>query len=265
MASVSEKELTNALNSAGGFAWWYLDLTSRDDDGSLEGLVLIWSLGLPFLSGSRTGPIASSRPSLSLAIYRAGVAQLYLLQQHDSWSHLEGVHGSLRMGASLFEVSCDGESFDARILLDEPVPGSSERLQGAVRVGGPAVSLRESPGSLHVWSPRVLEGSGQARLRFGSKSWEISGSAYFDGNVSAVPLHEQSIESWRWGRFHCAGRTWVFYDVRGEQEGAERRLVLTASATEPATARADVAVSFAAERRGRYGMVAPRRIELAGQ
>ena len=35
------------LDVAGGFAWWYLDLVDERGDG----LVLIWSFGLPFLPG----------------------------------------------------------------------------------------------------------------------------------------------------------------------------------------------------------------------
>jgi len=38
------------LEAPGGFAWWYLDALDARGDG----LVVIWSFGLPFLPGYRS-------------------------------------------------------------------------------------------------------------------------------------------------------------------------------------------------------------------
>ena len=61
-----------ALTAPGGFVWWYLDLT----DGAGNGVVLIWSFGLPFLPGyadaarKGQGQSPASRPSLNVAVYK---------------------------------------------------------------------------------------------------------------------------------------------------------------------------------------------------
>jgi carotenoid 1,2-hydratase len=73
------------LRSPGGFAWWYVDLVTPSGDG----LVLIWSYGLPFLPGyassSRSGrpSLPFARPSVNLALYRGGREAFYLLQEHE--------------------------------------------------------------------------------------------------------------------------------------------------------------------------------------
>lgn len=263
MASISEEQLRKALETPGGFAWWYLDLTSRSASGDIEGLVLIWSFGLPFLAGSRLAPRPMSRPSINLAVYRGGRADLYLLQQYESVDGVRGVDGSWNVGGSRFEVIEKDGAFAVQVELDEPVPGSRERLRGSVSARGARFPLTRSGGAPHVWSPRILDGTGSAELSLGSRRWSLTGSAYLDGNTSQLPLHAQRISSWRWGRFTVAGRTWVFYDVAAEPGGVGTALVLTAESGTSGEIRKDTSLVFAREKRGTYGMTAPREIRLA--
>ena len=74
------------LQSSGGFLWWYLDLT--DDDGN--GMVLIWSFGLPFLPGLASEARAgrpkqpAESPSVNVVLYRNGRADFCLLYTSPS-------------------------------------------------------------------------------------------------------------------------------------------------------------------------------------
>ena len=71
------------LDARGGFAWWYVDLV--DEAGN--GVVVIWSFGLPFLPGyasaSRAGKgeRAGDRPSLNVAVYVRGELAAYVLEE----------------------------------------------------------------------------------------------------------------------------------------------------------------------------------------
>src|SRR5687768_10564437 len=73
------------LRAPGGFLWWYADLV--DERGN--GLVCIWSFGLPFLPGyasaSRRGTpqLPEERPSFNIAVYERGKLVCYLLQEYE--------------------------------------------------------------------------------------------------------------------------------------------------------------------------------------
>ena len=72
---------SSVIHQPGGFAWWYAELL--DDKGN--GMVLIWSFGLPFLPGYKSANDSGkpetplSRPSLNVALYEAGEPSFYLL------------------------------------------------------------------------------------------------------------------------------------------------------------------------------------------
>ncbi|CAN5710977.1 hypothetical protein BH23GEM7_BH23GEM7_06870 [soil metagenome] len=72
------------LLAPGGFAWWYLDLITPGGDG----LVLIWSYGLPFLPGYADGARRGraqrpfERPSVNVVVYDRGRPSFYLLQEY---------------------------------------------------------------------------------------------------------------------------------------------------------------------------------------
>ena len=78
----------SALNSKGGFTWWYLDLIDKHGNGA----VIIWSFGLPFLpeyaSKARNGVAveAKTRPSLNISLYQNFKPSFYLLQEYEPHS-----------------------------------------------------------------------------------------------------------------------------------------------------------------------------------
>lgn len=234
IAALSPDSWRQALSAPGGFAWWYLDLV--DDQGS--GLVLIWSFGLPFLPGSRKRPLARLRPALNVATYVGGKPDFYLLQEYPEDAAELDHEGRGRLGESSFSISRQGERIAVDIKLDAPVPASTRRLRGQISIQGPALRLPKPPnvpdGPAHTWSPRAAWAEGSAELDFGGAPFKVQGSAYFDANTSAVPLDEQRIESWRWGRVSFDDETLVYYDIQGEQGKRTSHVFLQRAATSDA-------------------------------
>ncbi len=97
------------IDAPGGFAWWYVDAFDADENG----MVVIWSFGLPFLPGylhaNRRGrpQTPRSRPSLNVVTYRNGKPDFYLLQEYPAdrcgWTR-EGEREVWTFGHSRFEA-----------------------------------------------------------------------------------------------------------------------------------------------------------------
>lgn len=203
------------LNRPGGFAWWYADLATADGDG----LVLIWSLGLPFLQGARSA-LPRERPVLCVAVYRNDLPTFYSLQRYPSGAGSLDRDGSGHIGHSRFAVERGGDSCHVHAELDVSVIGTAERLIGNVTWSGPHAASREYAGDpVHLWSPLSAHAIARANLRWGDEALELSGTGYVDSNFSAVPLHRQGMKGWRWGRVSFARETFVYYRV-DEEEGS---------------------------------------------
>lgn len=256
----------DVLRAEGGFLWWYADL--RGADG--EGLVLIWSFGLPFLPGyasaERRGrpqrPV--DRPSLNVAVYAGGRERFYLLQEHDPADVFWDGHGTWRFGANRIESHVRHGRRMVRAALDCPLPGSDDRLRGVVslegaaaRAAAPAVddaSLSPSRAP-HRWTPLVGAARGTADLRAGGRVVaRFEGPAYHDRNASHRPLHGLGIAHWVWGRFSLAGEELLYYVNFGEGGAAPVALVYQLGHDGRLTARDDLAPRFGRRRVARYGM-----------
>jgi hypothetical protein len=217
----------DCLKAPGGFVWWYLDLL----DVAGDGLVLIWSFGLPFLPGyahaSRRGrgQPAGSRPSLNVAVYRGGKLDCYLLQEYDlSAVKWEPDEGHWRFGRTRISSRLKAGRRVVEVDLDCPVPAGSPRLRGTVRLAGAAPRLgfgldcgldcgatyRDSDDA-HDWTPLAAPARGSARLSCGKTRYEIDGRAYHDCNVGKRPLHEIGIGHWLWGRSAFDGAERVYF------------------------------------------------------
>jgi hypothetical protein len=214
------------LQSSGGFLWWYLDLT--DDDGN--GMVLIWSFGLPFLPGiasaARAGRPKSpaESPSVNVVLYRNGRPDFYLLQTVDPdralWDgecwEMGGLSGRL--------ISSDTQ-LTLQLELDCPVPGTTERLVGQIALTG-TQRLGSGDGAAqpeHEWTPLVVVANGSASLRCGSRQWQLSGRAYFDRNLGQRPLHTLGIKRWWWFRLAMPGHELIGYHLIPNDPGSETR------------------------------------------
>lgn len=208
------------LDAPGGFAWWYADMV----DAHGNGLVLIWSFGLPFLPGyasaARSGSAqrAGDRPSLNLATYKNGELDFYLLQEFEpsevEWSD-DGE--SWTFGDNKLSSRVQGDRRIMRVELDTDVPGLDGRLDGEIEIVGrarkpfggetPVEGLPE-----HDWTPLTVLAHGRAELAFPDGStWQCEGRAYHDRNGGNVPLHDVGIDHWIWGRAPLEDRELIYY------------------------------------------------------
>jgi len=243
----------------GGFLWWYADLTS----GAGDGLVLIWSLGLPFLPGRDPNQPAAECPALSLALYRQGKPEFYLLQDYRSAAAPVTVGsdpwGDGRLGRTTFVTERSGTTARLLVDLDEAVPGTAERLTGSLTLEGPDCAPPESEVvGAHFWAPRIVHGVGRAVLRLGHERIEMAGGAYFDSNFAGVPLQRQGIAGWLWGRVTFAGRTFVYY--RTEAVSGETSTVLLTQTAERRLRVDAVDLRLSEYSRSPFGACSPRRI-----
>lgn len=208
------------LEAPGGFAWWYADMV--DDQG--DGLVLIWSYGLPFLPGyasaARRGeaPAAGERPSLNLATYRRGELDFYLLQEYSptqvNWS-AEGDAWTFGDNRLISRIE-DGRRV-MRADLSTDIPGSDGKLSGSIEIEG--APRKPFGGETHIdglpehdWTPLTVLADGRAVLEFpDGSSWTCSGRAYHDRNGGNVPLHDVGIDHWIWGRAPFEDRELIYY------------------------------------------------------
>lgn len=192
------------LGQSGAFVWWYLDLVDHSGDG----LVLIWSFGLPFLPAPG---LPRERPGLALSAYKDGQVEYQLVTELPDGEILpEG----WRLGDCWITQSTGpgGSAFSAELQLPTP----HGRLTGRILGHNPALAI---PGSttkaVHGWGPLGGLGAGEARLRVGDWSAELKGALYRDRNYSLQPLDGLGIDSWVWGRAAHKGQLVIWYLVEG--------------------------------------------------
>lgn len=246
------------LQARGGFAWWYLDHV--DEDGN--GLVMIWSFGLPFLPGylgaARAGQAeaAGARPSLNLVLYEAGRPAFYLLQEYAP-ERCEWTPDAWRFADTRIALARLGDHASLSAAIDCPIPNSGDRLTGTVRVQGPLARIQGAPAPCpeHEWSPVLGPAHLQAKLRIGDTPVIREGLAYHDRNGGRVPLDGLGIRRWTWGRWVRPEALDIYYvlwpedpaqavDVLGVRIDAEGRGEL----------REDLTVDPRGHRRAAYGM-----------
>ena len=214
------------LDIPGGYLWWYVDLVDERGDG----LVVIWSYGLPFLPGYAgaarrcRGQTPRSRPSLNVATYRGGSLDFYLLQEYESdelrWR--SSPRGDCwRFGDSRLYSLFDGQRRQVELDLRLDVPGIDEVVRLELRGEGKAVHrpgsthqpLRKShrPLLAHDWVPLVCACDGEAILKVGGEETSFSGRLYHDRNAGALPFDELGLRRWMWGRFALSRGEVIYY------------------------------------------------------
>ena len=253
------------LDTPGGFLWWYLDLV--DDDGN--GMVLIYSFGLPFLPGitaaARAGSPAlpSETPAVNVVVYRNGRPDFYLLQtvapEDASW---EG--DRWQIGGLSAQLTGE-EQLTLTVDLDCDVPGTADRLTGQVRLTGP---LRQSdtPGAsgMHSWTPLLVAAVGEADLRCGDQQWHLRGRAYFDRNQSDRPLHELGIRRWWWFRLALPDAELIGYHLVSDEPTAPlRSLCLVVDLTGQTQTISSAQMEMIGHRRSLCGLSYPGTITIS--
>ncbi len=200
-----------ALITPGGFLWWYLDIIDQEGNG----LVLIWSFGLPFLpnyaNSARKGiaPAPKSRPSLVLSIYQNFQQECYLFQEYEE------ADASWESNSWTFDrTSISSTSKTLNISLHMSIPNTDLVITGDIAVEGTSRSngsrLHDTP---HEWVPLLMPAKGQFHLQAGALKYTGTGRAYHDHNSSLVPLHDLNIERWWWGRIALPDREWIWYSL----------------------------------------------------
>ena len=260
-----------AIDACGGFAWWYLDLV----DASGRGLVVIWSFGLPFLPGyasaarNGTAPAARLRPSLTVSAYEDGQIAFYDFQEYapEDAQHDPDAQ-TWRFGESTLRWEDDPGSGvrTLSMVLDRPIPGTSERLSGTVEVRGrlchgapPTLEAHDAPD--HVWSPMLLGCTGTADLRAGNFHFPIHGRAYHDRNAGTVPLHALGIGQWWWGRVSFPDRDFIWYRLQPEDGGPIRQMTLSVS-TDGHIREVPTPLELGPDVPGRYGLASPSTVHF---
>ncbi len=253
------------LDTPGAFLWWYVDALDAQGDG----LVCIWSWGLPFLPGDRAarrhgpGPTPADRPSFNLVAYRRHRAVSYTLYRPrtaswngDTWT----------MDANVITRHRDGGNTTLHADIDLPIPGSTDRLHGTFTLQGPTAHLAPGMGSpagggranpAHAWAPLTGPSSLTVRLSAGDRAvLHAEGlPAYHDRNASTVPLEALGMKRWTWGRHTFPGRTWVHYLSWPYTPGAPPVLVVAELADDgQVTVHPLATIGRRDPRQGRVGM-----------
>ena len=229
VSPIGDEMARASLEAKGGFLWWYVDLVDERGDG----VVVIWSYGLPFLPGYAEAarrdqaPPAGQRPSLNVAVYRDWELDCYLLQEYEAdevgWEEEEG---RWRFGESrMFRIG-EGRRRRVGVELDCPVPGADERLVGTIEAEGVGLAdgvgqQNDGVGEAHRWAPVAVGGRGRMDLRFGSERYRAEGRAYHDSNAGTVPLHDLGIRQWIWGRVPLHDRELIYYALWSDEDRRE--------------------------------------------
>lgn len=225
----------DVLRSVGGFAWWYAEILDEDANG----IVLIWSYGLPFLPGYAKSVRCGShevpwdRPSLNISVYQEGKPTFYCLHEfRPEDARWDGL-GHWRFGRTEIIETVEGNIRSVDIRVDCPLSGTEDRLIGRVRLGGPIPRLVASaatettePTGAHLWTPLISPAFGTAMLSVGTEyRVAVAGRAYHDRNTSREALERLGIDTWLWGHARTSQGERIFYSLWGEEEGGTPRVI----------------------------------------
>jgi carotenoid 1,2-hydratase len=204
--------------------WWYVDML----DAQGNGMVLIWSFGLPFLPGytsaARAGlaPSAVRRPSLNVVVYEKSRVVYYLLQEFDAdqASHCPA-RGEWTFGRTRIVQRTESERRTVEAFIDADSPVGEPPLIGHLRIQGVVRESATWTGSVdlgHDWSPVLSNAHAMGELRCGHRVWSVDAPAYHDRNASPIHVDALGISEWAWGRYRIGDFTHIYYLVTPRDE-----------------------------------------------
>ena len=244
--------------------WWYTDVI----DAHGNGLVLIWSYGLPFLPGyagaARRGQPEQpgERPSVTVAVIRGHKLDCFVLHEIDPEdARWDG--DTWTFGDSRFRTSIEHGVRTMNAELDCPLPGG-QRLRGTVSLTGAARVAQDTDGIglQHDWAPMTGPALTVVNLRAGDQHYEFTGRGYFDGNVGERPLHETGIDRWTWGRLPAEGKEVIYYILWRDRDAApEAHGVVIDEGGE--LLHHEIGVTIERDRIGRAGLRHPVALRLS--
>ncbi|MBX2811240.1 MAG: hypothetical protein KTR25_05500 [Myxococcales bacterium] len=202
------------LNTPGGFAWWYVDTINADGDG----VVVIWSFGLPFLPGYLSqarqgrGLAARLRPSFNISVYQNGKRAFYLLQEYDPEQVSYDPSGNFRFGENRITKETPGR---LSLHIQCPIPNCRSPLIGSLQLHGAPALLPEghqpSDRLEHRWTPVLGPSKLTGQLNTASEQYVVNGAAYHDRNEGTQRLDNLGIKYWSWGRLVTSSYTFIWY------------------------------------------------------
>lgn len=213
------------LDVPGGFAWWYMDLVNEQG----QGVVLIWSFGLPFLPGLAASARAGSpqlprqRPSLNVAIYEDSKLDCYLLEEFDPQDVVWNREANTwRFGTNHICLTRTPHALNLHVTLDCAIAGTPERLTGSIAVRGtarePVKGQAPTLDPNHDWTPLMGPAHGHVQVSLGqARCYDFEGRAYHDRNGGRAPLEELGFSHWIWGRLPFKDRELIYYILWPEE------------------------------------------------
>jgi carotenoid 1,2-hydratase len=196
----------------GGYAWWYVDAFSEDQQFGLSIIAFIGSVFSPYYAWSgRRDPL--DHCAMNIALYGPRGAR---------WAMTERRRAALRRDATSLEIGPSAMKWDGRSLeidINEISAPWPHRLRGHVRVEPETINPRaftlESQGS-HVWRP--IAPIARVSAEFSQPDIKWSGNGYFDSNFGDEPL-EAGFRRWTWSRARTRGGSAILYDAERRREG----------------------------------------------
>ena len=184
-----------------------------------NGIVVIWSFGLPFLPGYASAErhghpqLPRERPSVNVSVYREGKLDFYLLQEYQPGDVSWDEDGTWTFADCRFTSAVIGDDRVLEMSLDMPVPASTERFTATAKIVGHARTQGpgESSNPVHDWSPLAGPSRATVTAHHGAREWQISGRGYHDRNGGNVGMHAQGFERWLWGRLPFEGFERIYY------------------------------------------------------
>ena len=218
---------SKALHTPGGFLWWYVDII--DEHGN--GLVLIWSFGLPFLPNyaskarSSNPQSPSERPSLVISVYKNFKLDCYLFQEF-SQSEVLWEDSQWYFGMNHMKTTQDGLS----ISLSLPIPQTNLRLYGTIDLTGTKrQDGNRASQTAHEWVPILMPADASVNLMCGEEQYQFFGRAYHDHNSALHPLHSLNIQSWWWGRIALPDQELIWYSLTSNDNSPPIHLSISVS------------------------------------
>lgn len=235
----------------GGSAWTYLDLVDAEGNG----LVLISSVGLPFLPGyasaARSGRAEHplDHPSLVLSTIVGGRPDFYALHRFRPGE-----------GPGEIAVTADG-ALRVEADLRGTLPGCDWEARISV-VGAPRIpSAGEPTRSPHEWTVLSAGAEATAVIRAGDTERSFTGRAYVDRNLCETSLDALGVSDWHWGRVAMPDGDLVWYSARGP-DGDAASLVHIGRGGETTDLSSEIRTTGV--RYGRWGLARPAVVHLLG-
>jgi carotenoid 1,2-hydratase len=193
-----------------GYAWWYLDATSRDGRHGLTLIAFVGSVFSPYYAAARRrrGNVDPQHHcAINVAFY--GDVRRWAMTERDAGA-LRRTDREFRLGPSRMRWQ-DGV---LEIDVDEVTVPWPSRLRGRIRVQPETTTdlqVNLDPAGRHRWQP--IAPRARVDLEFGTPALRWSGHGYLDSNRGDEPL-ESAFTEWHWSRAQTSeGDTRVCYDV----------------------------------------------------